>query len=130
MVAEETYAIPRHPTRFTNGCEICIQGGMRAKKSTNTLTEGGLRKYHQTLETASTDNLHLADIDVDGNKAASGVFIRKTSYGDLVMLKSMSSVAKEKAWVNLSRDIQSNTDPGPMYICIHIMHIIVHNWEV
>ena len=84
---------------------------MRAKKSTNTLTEGGLRKYHQTLETVSTDNLHLADIDVDGNKAASGVFIRKTSYGDLIMLKSMSSVAKEKAWVNMSRDIQSNTDP-------------------
>ena len=101
-----------HP--FNPRCPVCIQASMRAKKSTNTPTEGakGIRKYHQHMETAVTDTLKYNATDVDNNKAASGLYLKKTSFGTVSQLKNFTSVAKEKAYRDMQRYIQSHTDPG------------------
>ena len=87
-----------HP--FDPKCRVCIQGGMRAKRSTNAPTNGEaqLRQYHHHLETAVTDTLKFNDTDVDGNKAASGVYLPRTCFGEVAMLRSFDSIAKTKAW--------------------------------
>ena len=91
-----------HP--YNPRCKVCIMGGMRSKRAIHKPTEGEkiIRKYHQHLETAYTDTLKYNDTDVDRNKGASGVFIRKTSFGHIVQLKGFSSMEKDKAWKKAS----------------------------
>ena len=86
-----------HP--YNPRCKVCIMGGMRAKRAINipTDSEKTVLKYHQYLETGYTDTLKYNATDVDGNKGASGLFIKKTSFGHIVQLKGFTSVEKDKA---------------------------------
>ena len=99
---------------FDPHCRVCAQGNMRAKRATNpkTVGEGRIRTYHQQLETAITDNLMFNDKDVDGNIAASGVYLPRTCFGEVELLKNCTSVAKNRSWQLMQRYIQANTDPG------------------
>ena len=99
---------------FDSKCWVCIQGGMRAKRSTSAATvgEAKARPYHHHLETAVTDNLMFNDTDADGYKAASGVYLPRTCFGEVGLLRSTDSVAKNRVWQKIQRYIQANTDPG------------------
>ena len=101
------HCLEGHP--FDPRCPVCIQGNMRAKRATTTPTdhENKARPYQHHLETAVTDNLKLNATDIDGNKAVSGVLLPRTSFGEVVLLKSLNSVAKDSAWKVMQRMIHS-----------------------